>query len=95
MVFALIINKWTVFNSKTLRPRVVTREIVFFFGSRIFTLIVAVIAFPVLLQIGFNQALFGTAGMVAKIVTSLIEIALNWALSKYLVFRKKNSVVGI
>ncbi len=64
-----------------------------FFGSRIFTLIVAVMAFTVLLQIGLDQTLFGTAGMVAKIITSLIKIALNRAFNKYLVFRKRNSVV--
>lgn len=94
VIFAFIVNKWIVFNSKTLRPWVMAREIVFFFGSRIFTLIVAVIAFPVLLQIGFGQVLFRTAGMVAKIITSFIEIILNWAFSKYFVFRKRNSAIG-
>ena len=87
VVFAFIVNKWIVFNSKTQ----VAREVVFFFGSRIFTLVVAVVAFPVLIDIGFDQELFGTPGMVAKIITSIIEIVLNWVLSKYLVFRSKKA----
>ena len=91
VVFAFIVNKWIVFNSKTLKPKEVAREVVFFFGSRIFTLVVAVIAFPVLIDIGFDQELFGTPGMVAKIITSVIEIVLNWVLSKYLVFRSKKA----
>ena len=91
VVFAFVVNKWIVFNSKTLKPKEVAREVVFFFGSRIFTLVVAVIAFPVLIDIGFDQELFGTPGMVAKIITSVIEIVLNWVLSKYLVFRSKKA----
>ena len=91
VVFAFIVNKWIVFNSKTLKPKEVAREVVFFFGSRIFTLVVAVVAFPVLIDIGFDQELFGTPGMVAKIITSVIEIVLNWVLSKYLVFRSKKA----
>ena len=91
VVFAFVVNKWFVFNSKTLKPKELGREIVFFFGSRIFTLIVAVVAFPVLIDIGVDQELFGTPGMVAKIITSIIGIVLNWVLSKYLVFRRSKS----
>lgn len=91
VVFAFIVNKWIVFNSKTLKPKEVAREAVFFFGSRIFTLVVAIVAFPVLMDIGFDQELFGTPGMIAKIITSIIEIILNWVLSKYLVFRSKKA----
>ena len=90
-MFAFVVNKWFVFNSKTLKPKELGREIVFFFGSRIFTLIVAVVAFPVLIDIGVDQELFGTPGMIAKIITSIIEIVLNWVLSKYLVFRRSKS----
>lgn len=91
VVFAFVVNKWFVFNSKSLKASVVAKEIVYFFGARIFTLVVAVVAFPVLISIGVDQELFGTPGMVAKIITSIIEIVLNWVFSKYIVFKHRDA----
>ncbi|MBR2255550.1 MAG: hypothetical protein IJ856_07090 [Candidatus Methanomethylophilaceae archaeon] len=47
--------------------------------------------FPVLLYIGMDQVLFGTPGMVAKIVVTVVEVALNWVISKYVVFTQKSA----
>ena len=33
----------------------------------------------------------GSEGYVTKLITSFVEIALNWVLSKYWVFRKEKS----
>lgn len=86
--FAFVVNKWFVFESKSLKPLTVTRELGSFVGARIVTGIIAIVLFPILYNFGMNQSIFGVDGMVAKIVTSIIEIALNWIFSKYLIFRK-------
>jgi len=87
--FAFVVNKWFVFESRSTEPTVVAKELSSFFGARIFTGILAFVLFPVLLFIGMDGGLFGVDGFPARIVTSLVEIALNWVFSKYLIFVKK------
>lgn len=101
VVFAFVVNKWLVFESKSTDLRTVTRELGFFFSSRIFTGVVAALLFPFLnITLGFNaiiididflEPILGTDGMFSKIITSLVEIALNWVLSKYVVFKSKKN----
>ena len=86
--FAFVVNKWYVFESRSLESRKVIKAFGSFVGSRIFTGIIAILLFPLLYNIGLNQSLFGTDGFLAKIVTSVIEIVLNWIFSKYLIFKK-------
>ncbi len=96
VTFAFFVNKWVVFECRSWEPATVARELSFFFSARIFTLIVAAVLFFVLhdiagMQYGytiFTDSLFGTEGMFTKIVTSVVEIVLNWMLSKFVVFRK-------
>ena len=40
------------------------------------------------IDFGFLNIIMGTSGMLAKIITSIVEIVLNWVLSKYVVFKK-------
>lgn len=86
--FAFVVNKWYVFESRSLDGTKVIKEFGSFVGARIFTGVIAIILFPILYNLGLDQSLFGTDGFLAKIVTSAIEIVLNWVLSKYVVFRK-------
>ncbi len=100
VLFAFVVNKWFVFQSRSMTVRIVMRELGYFFSSRIFTGIVAFILFPILndwmglgafesgIDFGILSMVFGTSGMLAKIITSLVEIVLNWILSKYVVFKK-------
>lgn len=88
VTFAFVTNKWFVFLSKDVTVKVVFYEAGSFVGARLFTGVVAFVLFPILYYLGLNQSLFGTDGFLAKIVTSIIEIILNWLLSKYIVFRK-------
>ena len=98
VTFAFVVNKWLVFESRTTKARILLWELGSFFSSRIFTGIIAFILFPILndwmglsaivLDFGFLSILFGTSGMLAKIITSVVEIVLNWVLSKYVVFKK-------
>ena len=88
VLFAFIVNKWFVFNSRSVEKKIVVHEAVYFFGSRLFTGIVGSwMTFPTLLWIGLDMEFVGTEGFVAKMISSCIEIVLNWVLSKYYVFR--------
>lgn len=99
VLFAFAVNKWIVFESKNHEATTVARELSMFVSARILTLVVAAILFFVLhdmagLQHGvtlFTTTLFGTEGMYTKIITSVVEIALNWVFSKYFVFKKTNA----
>jgi Predicted membrane protein len=89
ILFAFVVNKWIVFNSKCLERSFVMKEFVSFVGSRIFTGIIAFVMFPILYTYLIDQSLFGIEYLPAKIITVVVEIALNWILSKYYVFKRK------
>ncbi len=100
VVFAFAVNKWFVFRSRGLGLRTIVWELGSFTGSRIFTGVIAWVLFPIInataigtwsLDFWILGAILGTSGMGAKIITSLIEIVLNWVLSKHLVFKKGQS----
>ena len=91
VTFAFVVNKWFVFQSKSVEKKTVLRELGSFFGSRIFTGVIAWVLFPILLWAGIDQTFFGTEGFIAKVITSIIEIILNWVLSEYFVFKKERS----
>ena len=86
VLFAFVMNKWFVFQSKNLTPIVVSRELGSFFTARIITGLIAIVLFPIVYDLGMNQTILGTDGFVAKIFTTVLEIFMNWAFSKYLIF---------
>ena len=88
VLFAFVVNKWFVFESKSLENKTVTKELVLFFGARIFTGVLSWVIFPILIWIGLDQTILGTEGLIAKIIVTIIEIALNWVFSKYMIFKK-------
>jgi putative flippase GtrA len=87
LLFAFAVNKWVVFCSRCTEKTVLAKEFCSFCGARVFTGAIAIILFPILYNLGLDQSLFGTAGFMAKIATSILEIALNWIFSKYYVFK--------
>jgi len=89
VVFAFVVNKWFVFESKSLEKVEVIKELGMFFGARIFTGVLSWIIFPVLVMFGLGMTVLGTEGLVAKIIVTVIEVALNWVFSKYYIFKKK------
>lgn len=91
VLFAFTTNKWFVFLSRSTTLKTLVYELGSFFGARIFTGVVAIILFPILYSIGLNQSLFNTDGFLAKMMTSAVEIILNWLFSKYVVFRKNKT----
>ena len=92
VLFAFTTNKWFVFLSRSTTIKTLVYELGSFFGARIVTGIVAIVLFPILYNLGLNQSLFNTDGFLAKIITSFVEIVLNWLFSKYIVFRKNKAV---
>lgn len=97
VLFAFVVNKWFVFRSRGLGARTVVWELGSFVGSRLFTGVIAWILFPIInatsigswsIDLWIFTSLIGTSGMGAKIITSVIEIILNWILSKYVVFKR-------
>lgn len=88
VTFAFITNKWFVFESRSLAIGKIFKELILFIGSRIFTGIIAWILFPILLWLGLDYFIFDTEGFLAKVIVSIVEIILNWVLSKYMVFKK-------
>lgn len=91
VTFAFISNKWMVFESKSTEKKVLAYETSSFVLCRIFTFVVAFVMFPILCSIGMDQEFLGVKGFLAKIITSVVEIVLNWILSKYLIFNEKIS----
>ena len=90
VLFAFVTNKWIVFESKSTEKVVVAKELGSFFSARIFTGLIAIILFPILVGLGLGGSFMGTDGFLAKIITSLIEIIMNWIFSKYYIFKKKS-----
>lgn len=90
VTFAFITNKLWVFESRSFSANVFWKEAAAFFGARIFTGLFEMFLPTALMKLGMDQPLFGVEGFLAKIVTSVLVIILNYVLSKLLVFRRKD-----
>lgn len=90
VLFAFITNKIWVFRSRSIKTSTVLREFLSFTGARAFTGIIEIFLPKLLMNIGLNQSVLGIDGAVAKAVTSVIVIILNYVFSKLVVFRSKN-----
>ena len=91
VLFAFITNKLWVFDSKSWKPSVVIKELGMFVVARLATGCIEWFGVPLLVKIGVDQELFGTEGMVAKIIASVLVVILNYFFSKILIFKKKES----
>lgn len=89
VIFAFFVNKYFVFKSLDSKKQTLGAELLEFFAARIFTGVVAIILFPILLSIGLDFVFLGVPGLFARGVNSAVEIILNYILSKFVVFRRK------
>lgn len=89
VIFAFFTNKIIVFKSKSKESKTLIKEIITFFGSRILSGIIEIFLPEILFNAGFDMAIFGIEGAVAKLSVSIIIIVMNYVLSKFLVFGKK------
>lgn len=88
--FAFVTNKLFVFDSKSTEKSFLFLEAAKFFGARIFSGFFEILLPGLLMTIGLNQAVFGVEGAIAKAITSVVVIVMNYVLSKLFVFRKKD-----
>lgn len=88
--FAFVTNKLFVFESKSTEKSFLLLEAAKFFGARIFSGFFEILLPGLLMTIGLNQAVFGVEGAIAKAITSVVVIVMNYVLSKLFVFRKKD-----
>ena len=83
VLFAFITNKLYVFNSKDTSYKIIAKEGIAFFLARIFSYFVDMFTIFMIFQVmGINK-------MIAKIISNVIVIIINYLLSKIIIFKKK------
>lgn len=83
VLFAFLTNKLYVFRSKSFTAPVFWREFFGFFGARLLSLGVDYACLWLLIDC------WGWDGLWAKIVDNVLVVAINYVLSKLVIFRKK------
>ena len=84
VLFAYITNKLFVFESKTNNKKDFFKEIVSFFACRVLSGILCDVGtFALMINV------FGINDIIAKIVTQIMVIILNYVFSKVIIFKKK------
>lgn len=97
VVFAYFTNKLWVFESKSWEASIVIKELVGFFGARVFSLVVEEAGLWLMIDLcnmgtlsweilSFNL----TGNMIAKIIMQVIVVILNYVFSKLVIFKHKS-----
>lgn len=87
VIFAFIVNKLYVFQSKSFQLAVLKKELFTFFTSRGITGVLEVVIQPQLYALGMNRPLFGVEGLEAKITVCVVLSIVNYLSTKLIVFR--------
>lgn len=96
VIFAYFTNKIWVFESKSWKANVLVREVISFFGARVFSLVVEEAGLWLLIDVlsmggicwtvlGFNI----TGNLIAKVIMQVVVVILNYIFSKLIIFKKK------
>ena len=91
-VFSFFANKFFVFKSKSTQGKILFIEFLKFMSSRAVTGLIEIFLPSVIMGIGLNQSITGVPGDLAKALTSIIVIILNYVFNKLIVFKKKEEV---
>lgn len=96
VIFAYFTNKIWVFESKNWKANVLVKEIVSFFGARVFSLVVEEAGLWLMIDqmdmggISWDILTFSISGnMIAKIIMQVVVVILNYVFSKLIIFKKK------
>ena len=96
VIFAYFTNKLWVFESKSWKASVVVKELIGFFGARIFSLVVEEAGLWLMIDIchmgniSWNIFKFEINGnMIAKIIMQVVVVILNYVFSKLVIFKHK------
>lgn len=97
VIFAYFTNKLWVFESKSWKAEVVIKELIGFFGARIFSLVVEEAGLWLMIdimhmgKISWDIFSFNLDGnMIAKIIMQVVVVILNYVFSKLVIFKHKN-----
>lgn len=82
VLFAYLTNRSVVFNSSAKKSGAVIKEIISFYGARIFSFVVEMLILYVCID------LLGMDQFIPKLAAQVIVIVLNYILSKFIVFKK-------
>ncbi len=91
VIFAYVINKLWVFESKSMKLKTVAKEFISFTAARIITGVMEIIGVPFLVKLGLDQTIFHIEGALSKITVSVIVVILNYFFSKLVVFKNEKS----
>lgn len=83
VLFAFITNKIFVFESKSLNSKVLFKEGLSFFLARVLSYFIDMFTIFLLFQ------MMGVNKIIAKIISNVIVIIINYLLSKLVIFKKK------
>ena len=81
VLFAYVTNKIFVFHSKATGFRAIAKEALYFFGGRLITAAIDIYGFKLLFTV------IGMPDLMAKASLVVFIIAINYLVSKYIVFR--------
>lgn len=90
VTFAFVTNKIWVFESRDKSVKGILSELWKFIAARLLTGALEWFGVPFLVWLGLDGTLFGTYGMLSKVIVSVAVVILNYVFSKIFVFRKKN-----
>lgn len=98
VIFAYFTNKLWVFESKSWKANVVIKELIGFFGARIFSLVVEEAGLWLMIDIchmgniSWDILSININGnMIAKIIMQVVVVILNYVFSKLIIFKKKKN----
>ena len=83
VIFAFITNKLWVFESKSWKPSIATKEFIGFTGARIFSYVIETLMMFVLVTLMHSNT------VIAKLIIGVVVIILNYIFSKLFIFKKK------
>lgn len=83
VIFAFITNKLWVFESKSWKPSIATKEFIGFTGARIISYVIETLMMFVLVTLMHSNA------VIAKLIIGVVVIILNYIFSKLFIFKKK------
>lgn len=94
VIFAYFTNKLWVFESKVWKADVVIKELIGFFGARIFSLAVEEAGMWLMIDVcnmgAVSYEIFGynlNGNMMAKIIMQVVVVVLNYVFSKLIIFK--------
>ncbi len=83
VIFAFVVNKWFVFESKTTEKKAVMKELAGFLSARLLSLGAESLILGIFVSVmGLNELVF-------KLITQIIVLVMNYIFSKLIIFKNK------